>query len=166
MVPTLRYGTGIGRVLGVDVLTHSRLHLVWALMRPSQVRFHRLFAPNAAHLTRVAHEMCLTLRWRDSYTRDSIRAPVTSIEAAIDAVLEGIDGRAGLILCVLYGEPPSILSRLVDAARTRSDVVGIDLAGGPIPQHRFGMDAYGPAFSRARDIGLGRTVHAGEAPFS
>ncbi len=41
-------------------------------------------------------------------------------------------------------------------------VVGIDLAGGPTPSQRWSMVDYAPAFSRARDVGLGRTVHAGE----
>ena len=84
-----------------------------------------------AHLTRVAHEMCLDSEMEGTAILEIRFAPqlhaAMSIEAAIDAVLEGIDGRAGLILCGLYGEPPSILSRLVDAARTRSGVVGIDL---------------------------------------
>ena len=80
----------------------------------------------------------------------------------VDAAVDGLAGRAGLILCGLYGEPPEVLDRLVGWASSRRGVVGIDLAGGPAPGHRFGLRDYAPAFSRARDLGLGRTVHAGE----
>lgn len=57
------------------------------------------------------------------------------LDAVIDAALEGLDGQAGLILCGLYGEDPAQLDRLVDAARP--GVVGLDLAGGPLPSHRW-----------------------------
>lgn len=80
----------------------------------------------------------------------------------VDAALDGIGGRAGLILCGLYGEPPSMLNSLVDIAVPRDGVVAIDLAGGPTPGHDFGMEDYVDAFMRARNAGLGRTVHAGE----
>jgi adenosine deaminase len=83
-------------------------------------------------------------------------------EEIVDAALDGVAGQAGLILCGLYGEPPSTLARLVELARTRPGVVGIDLAGGPLPTHTAGMADYAPAFTRARDLGIGRTVHAGE----
>ena len=80
----------------------------------------------------------------------------------VDAALAGIDGRAGLLLCGLYGEPPSVLDRLVDLAIPRPGVVGIDLAGGPTPSNRFGLSDYTAPFRRAAKAGLGRTVHAGE----
>jgi adenosine deaminase len=83
-------------------------------------------------------------------------------EAIVEAAAEGAAGRAGLILCGLYGEPPRVLDGLVEMARSRPAVVGIDLAGGPQGGHSFGMEDYAPAFRRARDLGLGRTVHAGE----
>ena len=51
---------------------------------------------------------------------------------------------------------------LVEIGAARAGVVGLDLAGGPTPSHSFGMNAYAPAFMRAKDKGLGRTVHAGE----
>jgi adenosine deaminase len=85
-----------------------------------------------------------------------------SIEATVDAALEGIGGRAGLILCGLYGEPLSMLERLVAIAAVRPGVVGIDLAGGPAPSHRVRLGDYAPAFARARELGIGRTVHASE----
>ncbi|MFP6685197.1 MAG: hypothetical protein VB934_10815 [Polyangiaceae bacterium] len=83
-------------------------------------------------------------------------------EAIVEAALEGIAGRAGLILCGLYGEPPEVLAHLVDIAASRQGVVGLDLAGGPAPGHDFSMADYGPAFTRAKQLGIGRTVHAAE----
>ena len=86
-------------------------------------------------------------------------APLTAI---VDAALAGIAGRAGLILCALYGESPDVAAALVQAAETRPGVVGLDLAGAPAPGHKFRMRDYADAFAGARAIGLGRTVHAGE----
>jgi adenosine deaminase len=41
-------------------------------------------------------------------------------------------------------------------------VVGLDLAGAPSSGHSFGLADYADPFERARAMGLGRTVHAGE----
>jgi adenosine deaminase len=119
-----------------------------------------------AEVRRVATEMCDDAV-ADGVTTLEIRfAPQlhrgASVEAIVDAALEGAAGRAGIILCGLYGEPPSVLEELVRAAATRPGVVGIDLAGGPTPGHSFGMKDYAPAYRRAAELGLGRTVHAGE----
>jgi adenosine deaminase len=65
-------------------------------------------------------------------------------------------------LCGLYGEPPEVLEALVRAGETRPGVVGIDLAGGPSSGHAYSMLSYRDAFRRAKDAGIGRTVHAGE----
>ncbi len=81
-----------------------------------------------------------------------------SIEPFVEAALEGIAGRAGLILCALYGEDPAVAMQLAE----QRGIVGLDLAGGPAPGHRWSMEDYAPAFGRARERGLGRTVHAGE----
>jgi adenosine deaminase len=123
-----------------------------------------LQSPDAVR--RVAAEMCddaeeegvttLEIRFAPQLHRG---APVAAI---VDAALEGIAGRAGLLLCGLYGEPVTTLERLVDVAVARRGVVGIDLAGGPAPGAAFGLADYAPAFSRAREAGLGRTVHAAE----
>lgn len=85
-----------------------------------------------------------------------------AIGGAIDAALEGLDGKAGLILCALYGEDPAIASALVEAAAARPGVVGLDLAGGPASGHQFDLASYREPFARAAELGLGRTVHAGE----
>jgi adenosine deaminase len=123
-----------------------------------------LQAPDAVR--RVASEMCEDAR-ADGVTTLEIRfapqlhggAPPGAI---VDAALEGIAGRAGLILCGLYGEPPSVLEGHVGLAASRPGVVGIDLAGGPAPSHSWGLRDYVGPFRRAADLGLGRTVHAAE----
>jgi adenosine deaminase len=115
---------------------------------------------------RVAAEMCEDAEREGTTTLEIRFAPQLHRGAApgdiVDAALEGIDGRAGLILCGLYGEDPAVLEQLAALARTRPGVVGLDLAGGPLPDHAWSMEDYAPAFARARDLGLGRTVHAGE----
>lgn len=85
-----------------------------------------------------------------------------ALEAIVDAALEGLDGRAGLVLCGLYGEPVASLERLVDVAASRPGVVGLDLAGGPSGAHDVRLEDYAAPFARARSLGLGRTVHAAE----
>jgi adenosine deaminase len=115
---------------------------------------------------RIASEMCEDAA-AGSVTTLEIRFapqlhPGAPLEAIVDAALEGIAGRAGLILCGLYGEPPSVLDALVSAARTRPGVVAIDLAGGPRPSDRATVHDYAKAFRAAKELGLGRTVHAGE----
>lgn len=119
-----------------------------------------------AAVRRVASEICEDAA-ADGVTTLEIRfGPQLhrggSIEAVVDAALEGIDGRAGLVLCGLYGDPPELLERLVDAAIPRPGVVGIDLAGGPLPRHHWHLADYAHPFRRAGDHGIGRTVHAGE----
>jgi adenosine deaminase len=119
-----------------------------------------------AAVARVAAELCDDAA-AEGVTTLEIRfapqlhggAPVAGI---VDAALDGVAGRAGLILCGLYGEPPDVLERLVTVAIPRAGVVGIDLAGGPAPGARYGLVDYAPAFRRAADHGIGRTVHAGE----
>ena len=117
-------------------------------------------------IKRVAQEICEDATTEGIGTLEIRFAPQlhkgAPIEEVIDAALDGIGGRAGLILCGLYGEAPSTLLSLVEAAAERTGIVGIDLAGGPLPSHRFSLPDYAPAFARARDLGLGRTVHAGE----
>lgn len=85
-----------------------------------------------------------------------------SMASIVDAALSGIAGRGGLILCALYGEPPELVEALVDLAAARPGVVAIDLAGGPHSGHEFSMIDYAPAFTRAKSVGIHRTVHAGE----
>jgi adenosine deaminase len=83
-------------------------------------------------------------------------------ERIVDAALEGIDGRAGLILCGLYGESPEQLQKLVRIGATRPGVVGLDLAGGPTDSQLWRLRDYRAPFHEAAQAGLGRTVHAAE----
>ncbi|MCA9557979.1 MAG: adenosine deaminase family protein [Myxococcales bacterium] len=119
-----------------------------------------------AAVRRVADEMCVDAATEGVEHLEIRFAPQlhrgAKIEAIVDAALEGVDGRASLILCGLYGEPPALLERLVEVATPRPGVVGLDLAGGPTPTQSWSLEDYAPAFTRARDRGLGRTVHAGE----
>ena len=119
-----------------------------------------------AAVARVAAEICEDAE-KEGVSALEIRfAPQlhqgAALEAIVEAAIDGVRGRAGIILCGLYGEPPEVLERLVTTASSRSGVVGIDLAGAPLPGHKVTMVDYAPAFQRARNLGLGRTVHAGE----
>lgn len=113
---------------------------------------------------RVAGEICEDAAMDGVSTLEVRFAPQLhggSTEALVDAAVEGLAGRAGLILCVLYGESPELAMRLAELGAARG-AVGLDLAGGPTPSHDWGMQSYAAAFQRAAELGLGRTVHAGE----
>ena len=121
-----------------------------------------------AEVRRVASEMCEDAIVEGVSTLEIRFAPQlhliegSRVEAIVDAALEGIAGRAGLILCGLYGERTSVLESLVTIAQTRPGVVGIDLAGGPSVEDTVRLADYAGAYRRALDLGLGRTVHAAE----
>lgn len=140
-------GMGLAEALGCFALTLS------VLQQPDAVR-------------RVAAEICEDAEAEGVTTLEIRFAPQLHRGAApeeiVDAALDGVAGRAGLVLCGLYGEPPAVLVGLVDIARHRPGVVGIDLAGGPASGHAFHLADYATPFAAARAAGLGRTVHAGE----
>lgn len=128
-----------------------------------------------AAVTRVAREICedaanegvdtLEIRFGPQLHIDAAAAAQgITAETILDAALTGVADHAevGVILCGIYGEPPEVLEHLLDLAASRRRVVGIDLAGGPLPEHRARMADYRPAFQHAAALGLGRTVHAGE----
>jgi adenosine deaminase len=152
-----------GLVVPKDLLFHAGMGLSEAL---SRFAFTLSLLQQPAEVRRVAAEIC----------EDELRSGVSTLEVRfapqlhrgapmeviVDAALEGLAGRAGLILCGLYGEDPSVLSALVELARTRPGVVAIDLAGGPSPTQRFRLEDYAAPFTRAKELGLGRTVHASE----
>lgn len=119
-----------------------------------------------AAIERVAMEICEDAEATGVTTLEIRFAPqlhrCAPPAAIVDAALQGINGRAGLVLCGLYGEDPAILGDLVEIAGSRKGVVGIDLAGAPSPDHSVQLPDYAPAYTRARALGLGRTVHAGE----
>src|SRR5262245_63139129 len=99
---------------------------------------------------RVASEICEDAAAEGVSTLEIRFAPQlhhgAPIEAIVDAAIEGAAGRAGLILCGLYGEPPDVLEKLVAVARGRREVVGIDLAGGPAKSHAFQLEDYAVPF--------------------
>jgi adenosine deaminase len=144
-----------------DLLFHAGMGLSEAL---SRFAFTLSLLQQPSEVRRVAAEICedaagvttLEVRFAPQLHRG---APT---EAIVDAALEGLAGRAGLILCGLYGEDPAVLEHLVDVAKSRPGVVAIDLAGGPSPAQSFRLQDYAAPFTRAQELGLGRTVHASE----
>lgn len=127
-----------------------------------------LLLQETPELTRVAAEVCEDGE-EENLERLEIRfgphlhqQKGLGFEEIIDAVLEGIDGRAGLILCGLYGDDPKLLLQFVEIAKSRPDVVAIDLAGGPHGSQNFKLEDYQSAYKKACDYGIHRTVHASE----
>jgi len=119
-----------------------------------------------AEVRRVAAEICEDAQADGVSTLEVRLSPQlhrgAALEAVVEAALEGLNGRAGLLLCGLLGEPPALFDSLVSVARANPGVVGIDFAHGPESAGPRSMGDYAPAFQRAADLGLGRTVHAGE----
>ncbi|MSP62469.1 MAG: adenosine deaminase [Myxococcales bacterium] len=153
----------ISQEVPADLAFHPGMGLAAAL---SRFRFTLSLLQEPAAVRRVAAEMCEDAAFEGVTTLEIRFAPQlhlgAPIEAMIEAAIEGADGRAGVILCGLYGEPLTVLAALVEAARARPGVVGIDLAGGPAEGHAHRLGDYAPAYRRAGELGLGRTVHAGE----
>ena len=133
-------------------------------LRCFEVTLAVLQSPDAVR--RVAAEICEDAADEGISTLEIRFAPQlhrgAPMEDIVAAAVAGVAGRAGVLLCGLYGEPPAVLERLVEVAAATPGVVGIDLAGGPSAGHAWSMVDYAPAFERAADLGLGRTVHAGE----
>lgn len=146
-----------------DLAFHAGMGLGAAL---SRFAFTLSLLEQPAAVRRVAAEMCEDATDEGTTTLEIRFAPQLhsggSIEAIVDAALEGIAGRAGLILCGLYGEPVALVTKLVDVATSRPGVVGIDLAGGPTPAQEIRLEDYAAPFELAAERGIGRTVHAGE----
>ena len=139
--------------MGLDAALGRFAFLLSLLQRPAEVR-------------RAAAEICEDAAAEGVTTLEIRFAPQLHrggpLEEIVDAALEGTAGRAGLILCGLYGEPPEVLDALVRVAAPRRGVVGIDLAGGPASGQRFSLRDYAGPYRRAAELGIGRTVHAGE----
>ncbi len=152
----------LGLSVPEDLAFSPNMGLAAALAR---FRFTLSLLQTPAAVARVAAEICEDAAL-DGVDGLEIRfAPQLHggrLDEVVDAALDGISGRAGLILCVLYGEPPELADALVELAVGRPGLVGLDLAGGPAPGHSHGISSYQEAFRRAGRLGLGRTVHAGE----
>ena len=160
----------LGKEVPAELLFRPGMGLVEALERFS---FTLSLLRTPAAVQRVASEICedalaegveaLELRFGPQLHLDAAaRGQGITVAAILDAALAGVAGRAGIILCGIYGEPPATVENLVELAVSRPGVVGIDLAGGPLPEHRARLADYRAAFSEAARRGLGRTVHAGE----
>ncbi len=126
-------------------------------------------------MERIARELCEDLEEQGVVYAETRFAPVLLTEEGstmrehIDAVLDGLnrgmrqhDVTINLIVCVYRGTPAEASDRLVDlAAEYRSEgLVGVDLAG---DERRYSADPHVGALSRARELGLPLTIHAGEA---
>jgi adenosine deaminase len=152
-----------GIVVPVDLRFHPGMGLAAALAR---FQFTLALIEEPSAVRRVAGEICEDAAGEGVTTLEIRFAPQlhrgASPELIVDAALDGIAGRAGLILCALYGDAPDLVDHLVTVAAGRDGVVGLDLAGGPNPAQRWSMRDYASAFQRAAALGLGRTVHAGE----
>jgi adenosine deaminase len=155
--------TRAGRDVPPDLPFHAGMGLDAAL---SRFAFTLSVLQEPEEVRRVAREICEDARAEGVTTLEIRFAPQlhrgASIPAIVDAALEGASGRAGIVLCGLWGEPLSVVETLVETAASRRGVVGIDLAGGPSETCPMRLEDYAPAFRRAADLGLGRTVHAGE----
>jgi adenosine deaminase len=146
-----------------DFAFHTGMGLDEALARFA-FTLARLSTPD--RVAQVAAEICedaaeegvstLEIRFAPQLHRGATTAEI------LDAALDGVGGRAGVLLCGLYGDPPARLEALVDLAIEHDGVVGIDLAGGPAEGDSHRLVDYRPAFRRAGRAGLGTTVHAGE----
>ena len=115
---------------------------------------------------RITRELCDDVReFGHAYTEIRFAPQLhegAPMEEIVDAAISGLDDRSSLILCGLYGESPKVLLKLVEIAETRKKVVGIDLAGAPAEYHKYHLLDYEKPFTRAKQLGIGRTVHAAE----
>ncbi len=121
-----------------------------------------------AELSRVASEICedaegdgiehLEIRFGPHlHQQKGLR-----LEEVIDSVCEGINNRAKLILCGLYGDDPKLLLKFVEIAKSRKTVVAIDIAGAPHSSQSYKLEDYRPAYIKAYEYGIHRTVHVSE----
>ena len=116
-------------------------------------------------LERITREICEDLR-EDGVEMGELRfAPhIHGCNAfeMVEAASDGLQETDGLILCGLYGDHPRVFEELVSIASRNKRVLGIDIAGGPLPDHTYGLLDYAPAFQEAKKRLIPRTAHLGE----
>ncbi len=153
----------MGKQVPEELLFQPGMGLAEAL---SKFAFTLSLLQQPAEVRRVAAEICEDAMNSGVGVLEVRFAPQlhagANVAEIVDAALEGLAGRAGLILCGLYGEDPKVLQGHVELARTRKGVVAIDLAGGPSPAQTFRLADYAAPFLKAKALGMGRTVHASE----
>ncbi len=123
---------------------------------------------------RIAYEQCEdqarqgVLYFETRFSPHVLATETFPPEAAVERALAGLAKgeqrfgvRARAILCCMRHRPDwsEEVVRLAAKYRDRG-VVAVDLAG---DETHFGAALHAPAFALARDLGLRRTVHAGEA---
>lgn len=110
--------------------------------------------------------LCPLLHTREGLRpEEALEAVLTGIERAVSALSVDTAAEwmsAGVVVSVLEGMDGDAASLLLDLALSYADrgVLGLDLAG---DESLWSADRFEPHFSRAREGGLGVTVHAGEA---
>lgn len=168
---SLRESTALSMAAQLDVPVPEKLFFVPHMdlgTALSHFEFTLQLLQNTKNIKRVAKEICedaakdgvelLEVRFGPHlHQREDL-----SLEEIIDAALEGLDGKAGLILCGLYGDDPKLIKSFVEMSKNRKGVVGLDLAGGPHSEQIFCLEDYSEAFSLAAEYEIGRTVHASE----
>ena len=119
----------------------------------SHFEFTLKLLQNKKNITRVAQEICEDAK-SDGVDLLEVRfgphlhqQEGITLEEIVDAALEGLEGKAGLILCGLYGDDPALIKKFVEISKGRKGVVGLDLAGGPDSGQSFVLDDYKDAFT-------------------
>lgn len=112
-----------GLTVPPDLAFHAGMGLDQALSRFA-FTLSLLQQPDA--VTRVASEICEDAASEGVSTLELRFAPQLhgggSIPEIVDAALDGIAGRAGLTLCLLYGQAPTVGDALLDAATAILDL--------------------------------------------
>jgi len=91
----------------------------------------------------------------------SMQQVLEAVHAGLTAGAAGTGVRVGLIVFCLRHQPVELSQEVARlAADNRDKVCALDLAG---DEARYGGVSHRPAFELAREAGLRRTVHAGEA---
>ena len=116
-------------------------------------------------LERITREICEDLR-KDKVKMGELRfAPhIHGCNAfeMVEAASDGLHEEDGLILCALHGDHPRVLEELVTIAKRNKRVLGIDIAGAPLPSHVYSLEHYVDAYQEAKRCLIPTTVHAGE----
>ncbi len=176
----------IARDHGIDLPSYDIEYLrPFATVTNEQPDFHRFlekfaflrrFYPTQAAVERVAYEAvadaavdnikCLELRFNPvALSREqgfSLDQVTTWVCSAVARAQRDCGVRTNLILQIGREESVDTASQIADTAvaHRKDGVVGLDLAGDEV---RYPARRFAEVFQRARQEGLGVTVHAGEA---